>query len=378
MDIDGWRHMTTFALGELFCGPGGIALGAHNAASDVPGTQIHHAWASDYDRDTCNTYLRNIPGATAETVIHEDVRKLDIASLPAIDGLAFGFPCNDFSLVGEQKGIDGTFGPLYRYGVDALDAHNPLWFVAENVGGLQSSNEGRAFRMILNALTSAGEYGYRLYPHLYKFDQYGVPQRRHRILIVGIRADQSVEFAVPHPALYADIDTSVGRRLTEPPIHPGAANHERTRQSKAVIERLEHILPGQNAFNATLPSHLQLNVGGAKISQIYRRLEFDKPSYTVTGSGGGGTHVYHWSEPRALTNRERARIQTFPDHFVFEGSKESVRKQIGMAVPVDGARAVFTALFRSFAELAYPALPANLSHMVEVREEEAAALAVAN
>ena len=370
--------MTTFALGELFCGPGGIALGAHTATSDVPGVQVRHAWASDYDRDSCDTYLRNIPGATTETVIHEDVRKLDIASLPAIDGLAFGFPCNDFSLVGEQKGIDGTFGPLYRYGVEALDAHNPLWFVAENVGGLQSSNEGRAFRLILNALANAGEHGYRLYPHFYKFDQYGVPQRRHRILIVGIRADLSVQFAVPHPVMYADIDTSVGRRLTEPPIHPGAPNHERTRQSKAVIERLEHILPGQNAFNATLPTHLQLNVGGAKISQIYRRLEFDKPSYTVTGSGGGGTHVYHWSEPRALTNRERARIQTFPDHFVFEGSKESVRKQIGMAVPVEGARAVFTALFRSFAGVAYPGVPASLSHMVEDREEEATSLAMAN
>lgn len=357
--------MTTFKLGELFCGPGGIALGAHLAAQDVPGVGVEHAWASDYDRSTCDTYLRNIPGATYDSVIHEDVRKLDIPALGPIDGLAFGFPCNDFSLVGEHKGIDGTFGPLYRYGVEALDAHDPQWFVAENVGGLQSSNEGRAFRKILGALTEAGRHGYRLYPHLYRFDQYGVPQKRHRILIVGIRADLDVEFRVPAPEIYSSVDVRVGPRLTVPPIPQDAPNNELTRQSGAVVERLMHIAPGQNAFTAELPDHLRLNVAGAKISQIYRRLEFDKPSYTVTGSGGGGTHVYHWSEPRALTNRERARIQTFPDDFVFEGPKESVRKQIGMAVPVQGARAVFTALFRSFAGEVYPSVPANLAHLLD-------------
>jgi DNA (cytosine-5)-methyltransferase 1 len=82
-----------------------------------------------------------------------------------------------------------------------------------------------------------------------------------------------------------------------------------------------------------LPKELELNVKGAKISQIYKRLHPEKPSYTVTGSGGGGTHVYHWKENRALTNRERARLQTFPDNFIFHGSKESVRKQIGILKP---------------------------------------------
>ena len=84
------------------------------------------------------------------------------------------------------------------------------------------------------------------------------------------------------------------------------------------------------------------------MSQIYRKLDPNKPAYTVTGSGGGGTHIYHWSENRALTNRERARLQTFPDDFVFHGSKESVRKQIGMAVPCDGAQVILEALLKTF------------------------------
>ena len=97
-----------------------------------------------------------------------------------------------------------------------------------------------------------------------------------------------------------------------------------------------------------LPDRLKLNVRGARLSQIYRRLDSTKPSYTITGSGGGGTHVYHWSENRALTNRERARLQTFPDDFVFCGNKESVRKQIGMAVPCDGAQIILEALLKTF------------------------------
>ncbi len=88
-----------------------------------------------------------------------------------------------------------------------------------------------------------------------------------------------------------------------------------------------------------------MNVKGAKISQIYKRLDPNKPAYTVTGSGGGGTHIYHYAEPRALTNRERARLQTFPDTYIFEGSKESVRKQIGMAVPAKKGQKLFLKLY---------------------------------
>ena len=89
------------------------------------------------------------------------------------------------------------------------------------------------------------------------------------------------------------------------------------------------------------------------MSMIYKRLDPEKPSYTITGSGGGGTHVYHWKENRALTNRERARLQTFPDNFIFEGSKESVRKQIGMAVPVKGAKIIFDSILKTFAGIDY-------------------------
>ena len=100
----------------------------------------------------------------------------------------------------------------------------------------------------------------------------------------------------------------------------------------------------------------RLNVKGAKLSMIYKRLDPEKPAYTITGSGGGGTHVYHWNENRALTNRERARLQTFPDDFIFHGSKESVRRQIGMAVPVDGVRLILEAILKTFANVKYESI----------------------
>ena len=131
--------------------------------------------------------------------------------------------------------------------------------------------------------------------------------------------------------------------------------------SSKVVERLKHIKPGENAWTADLPEDLKLNVKKARLSQIYIRLDPNKPAYTVTGSGGGGTHIYHYDEPRALTNRERARLQTFPDSYVFSGSKESVRRQIGMAVPCNGARIIFEAILNSFAGIDYPSVEANIN-----------------
>jgi len=340
-----------FKLGELFCGPGGIGYAASSARIKDPNFKIIHAWANDYDRDSCATYEHNI-AKKGGTVIHSDIRKLDLGKLKKIsdiDALAFGFPCNDFSVVGEKKGMDGVYGPLYSYGINVLKKFQPKWFLAENVGGLRNANDGNAFSKILADMFAAG---YSVYPHLYRFEEYGVPQARHRIIIIGIRKDQKgLIYKVPSTKKFK-IKTSK-EAIENPPIPIDAENNEPTKQSEDVIERLKFIKPGENVFTADIPEQYQLKIAGAKISQIYRRLDPSKPAYTITGSGGGGTHVYHWKENRALTNRERARLQTFPDNFVFQGSKESVRKQIGMAVPVAGVKIIFEAVLKTFAGIAY-------------------------
>ena len=356
--------MKKIVLGELFCGPGGIAIGAELANKSLgasTGVQFAHGWAVDYHNETVKTYLRNVDGATDKTAICEDVRKISAAQLKKIakiNGFAYGFPCNDFSLVGEHKGIDGNFGPLYTYGLPILKAHEPDFFIAENVGGIRSANEGKTLLKILDDLSNAGK-GYVITPHLYKFEEYGVPQARHRVIMVGIRKDLGLTFLPPAPTHLKKLKTCKDA-IEKPPIKLGAPNHELTKQHPRVVERLKHIKPGENAWTADLPAELKLNVTGAQISQIYKRLDPSKPAYTITGSGGGGTHVYHWEEDRALTNRERARLQTFPDSFVFEGSKESVRRQIGMAVPPEGAKVLFEAIIKTLEKIPYKSVPPNI------------------
>ena len=351
---------TVFKLAELFCGPGGLSLGAMNSIirNSTNTYRIKPVWANDIDFDTCRTYASNIHGGQMGYVECGSVEKIDFKKVPSFDVLAFGFPCNDFSVVGKQKGFDGKYGPLYTHGLRAIETHNPKWFIAENVSGLQSANQGLAFKKILEDLESVGE-GYVVTAHLYKFEEYGVPQQRHRVVMVGIRKDLKLRFEVPAPTTK---DAFVTAREAIKNIPATAPNHELTKQSAGVIKRLSFIPPGENAWYTGIPKKFQLNVKGARMSQIYKRLHPDKPSYTITGSGGGGTHVYHWEESRALTNRERARLQSFPDDFIFEGSKESVRKQIGMAVPPRGAQAIIEAVLKTFAGIKYDSVPAKLTN----------------
>ncbi|MCZ0704480.1 DNA (cytosine-5)-methyltransferase 1 [Natronobacillus azotifigens] len=344
-----------FKKGEIFCGPGGLSLGAKQAkveGLDGEVYTIEHQWANDIDNWACETFRHNICPGDPESVIQQDVRELDIESLSPIDGFSFGFPCNDFSVVGKHKGFDGEYGPLYTFGVRVLNVHQPKWFVAENVGGLESANGGAAFFKILEDLEKEG---YVLTPHLYKFHEYGVPQKRSRIIIVGIRKDLGLEFKVPKPIYDGTINpfVTVRQAFEDKPIKEDAFNNELTRHNAKVVEMLNYIPPGENAWYEGIPQELRLNVKGAKLSQIYKRLHPDFPSYTVTGSGGGGTHMYHYAEPRALTNRERARLQTFPDDYEFLGPKEQVRKQIGMAVPTLGAKVIFEAILKTFAGIEY-------------------------
>lgn len=357
-----------FKKGELFNGPGGLALATKGIEIVNEKTNeiftIEHEWSNDYDEDSCKTYAYNICGDQNDSSVHvglvEDLPIGDRNVLGDIDCFAFGFPCNDFSLVGKNKGMDGQYGGLYTYGVQVLREYQPKFFLAENVGGLKSSNEGKAF---IKILTDLEESGYVITPHLYKFEQYGVPQARHRIIIVGIRKDydeKGIEFKVPAPTTHNNYKTSK-EAISYPPIKADADNHIFTNHTEKVKKMLQYIPPGENAWYSGIPEGIRLNVKSARLSSIYKRLDPEKPAYTVTGSGGGGTHMYHWKELRALTNRERARLQTFPDDFIFMGKKDSVRKQIGMAVPPEGVKIIFESILKTFAKIDYDSVEPNKS-----------------
>ncbi len=347
-----------FKLGELYCGPGGLACGALRSSSDDGRYKLSHAWANDYDADTCETYRKNICPDNPQSVYCGDVRNLDIKALGTVDAFAYGFPCNSFSNVGEHQGIaNEKFGQLYWYGIEVLREYQPQWFMAENVSGIRSAGSDD-FQVILKDMR---ESGYRLVSNLYKSEQYGVPQTRHRVIIVGIRDDLDVTFRVPSPAPYADVDISSRTALSG--ITSDMPNSEIRKLSDTVIRRLSYIKPGQNVWQAeaegNMPEELRIKTR-TKISQIYRKLDPDKPSYTITAAGGGGTFGYHWTD-RELSNRERARIQTFPDDYEFVGNYSSVRRQIGMAVPCKLSEIVTTSILNCFAGISYDYAEANLN-----------------
>ena len=350
-----YKRIIKLKYGELFCGPGGMGLGAKKAKVIHNGSiyKIEHEWASDYDKNSCSTYKHNV----SPYVIHQNIRSLDFKSLSKVDIFSYGFPCNDFSIVGEQKGMKGKFGPLYKYGVYVLNTYNPKLFVAENVGGLTSANNGKSFLKILEDLKTAGK-GYSLTVHKYKFEEYGIPQMRHRIIIVGVRKDLQMTFKVPRPTHIEKYVTAL-ESLEYPPIKPNTANHDFMKVSDKIIQRLKYIKPWKNIWNSDMPKDLKINCTSSQLSHIYRRLSANKPSYTITGSGGGGTYGYHWKENRPLTNRERARLQTFPDNFVFIGSRNSVRKQIGMAVPPRMAQILFECAIKTLFNIPYSYVHSN-------------------
>jgi len=390
-----------FLLGELFCGPGGMALGAKLSEPQKSKNgnlfSISHVWGVDKDKSAIETYIANNLGEGVECdamdfalAIQNDCRKT-IEDFKVVNALAFGFPCNDFSLVGEKRGFQGKYGNLYKAGIVAINHANPNWFIAENVSGIHSNNSGKAFIRILSELEKSGRFGYNLTVNLYKFEDYGIPQYRHRYIIVGIRKDLNLKFKVPAPT-HINSHVSVKEKLSEAYKSP-IINNEKTRQSLCVQERLLFTPPWRNAWFldellemshneqctalseapwyheklkglsyqeiVTRIEACKLHCTRARMSHIYRRLHPDKPSYTITGSGGGGTHVYHWEECRALTNRERARLQSFPDNFEFKGPKEQVRKQIGMAVPPEGAKIIFEAILKTFAGINYESVDAS-------------------
>lgn len=365
--------MRTIRIGEFFCGAGGMAAGAAMAAGN--GEDVRSVWAIDADPDACSTYAANvhdgepvrhaIPSDPSQRfVLQADVTAVDPARLPDVDGFLFGFPCNDFSTAGESRGLVGRHGPLYREGVRVLRAKAPAFFVAENVGGILQTDDLEAFSTIVGDLSSPGAgVEYSVVPHLYRLEDYGLPQRRHRVMIVGVRNDLAGKIGAFRPPRPSAPPRSAGDALSGMDRH--LPNHEPVRVSDHVLDRLRHIAPGQNIWdvNERLPAHLRMKDSATRISSMYKVLDPSRPAYTVVASSGGGMGMYHW-EGRPTTNRERARLQSFPDDFAFAGGALSVRRQIGMAVPPLASKVVVGAVLNHLASRPYESVTPNLAEHI--------------
>lgn len=322
---------------SIFSGCGGLDLGFHQEGYTT-------VWANDFAEWAVASFRRNFGD-----VIHmKDITKIDPytdASIPDCDLVLGGFPCQDFSIIWKQPGLNGKRGGLFRHFAEFVDAKKPKAFVAENVKGLLTANGGKAIDTIIRDFESIAP-GYVVKPHLYNFAEYGVPQFRERVLFVGVRIDTGFRFVHPKP--------THGPNSGKPYFSAGEAlkgvekvpyNNELINIKEKTRKMLDLIPEGGNFTD--IPKDSPLYVKGM-ISHVYRRLKLDEPAKTIIAAGGGVTWGYHYPEPRPLTNRERARLQSFPDDFIFEGSVTEVRRQIGNAVPPKGVHLVARRLLPLF------------------------------
>ncbi len=320
---------------SLFSGCGGLDLGFEQVGD------YKTVWANDFKHEACETF-RNHFG----NVIHEgDIEQVDPYTnqdIPECDIILGGFPCQDFSIIWKRPGLDGERGNLYKSFLRFVDAKKPKAFVAENVKGILTANKRKAIRQIIEDFQNISP-GYVVIPHLYNFAEYGVPEYRERVLIVGIRSDLGFDFKHPKPT-HGTADgliplITVGKAFEGVEDVPNNNEHLRvTERTKTIIS----LIPEGGNFTS-IPKESPYYVKGM-ISHVYRRIHRNEPSKTIIAAGGGGTWGYHFPENRPLTNRERARIQSFPDDFVFFGNTTEVRRQIGNAVPPVGVHALAEAL----------------------------------
>lgn len=339
------EEMTTiprrdFTSMELFAGAGGLALGLHKAG-------FRHVLLNEVEPAACATLRANGSGWN---VLEADIHKVDFTPLRGtVDLLSGGFPCQAFSYAGKKGGLEDSRGTLFFELARAVSEVRPKVFVCENVKGLLSHDDGRTLTTIRQAIA---ELGYTLVePQVLKAVMYQVPQKRERLILVGIRNDLagccSFEWPSPYHRVMTLRDAFFKGELYDTDVPPSAGQEYPDKKSRVLA-----MVP-QGGDWRDLPEDVQREymggsffLGGGKTGMA-RRLSLDEPSLTLTcAPAQKQTERCHSTETRPLTVREYARVQTFPDEWQFAGTLAAQYKQIGNAVPVNLAYAVGRALMR--------------------------------
>lgn len=313
---------------ELFAGAAGLALGIEKAGFETIGLV-------EFDESASKTLKFNRP---EWNVIHDDIAnisKLDLEDYFSInkgelDLLSGGAPCQAFSYAGKRLGLEDTRGTLFYHYALFLEKLQPKMFLFENVKGLTSHDGGKTFKTILSIFESEG---YTVQSKVLNAWDFGVAQKRERMIMVGIRNDliDRISFEYPQPHSYKPVLRDI---LLDCPQSQGMQYSEHKRKL------FELVPPG--GYWRDIPEDIAKeymkstwNMGGGRTG-ILRRLSLDEPSLTIlTSPSQKQTERCHPLEARPFTIRESARIQSFPDNWAFQGSIGNQYKQIGNAVPVN-------------------------------------------
>jgi DNA (cytosine-5)-methyltransferase 1 len=313
-------------VASVFSGCGGMDLGLKWAGFQT-------VYANEIDHQASTTFSENLQ-IVVDTRSIEDV---DVSAIPDHDLLVGGFPCQPFSYAGLRKGMRDPRGTLFYGLMDILDIKRPGFFIFENVKGLLSHDNGRTFQNVSKAIL---EVGYHFTYAVVNAADFGCPQRRERLFIIGMRDDIDTSFIFPSfrlpvVSVHQAIDDLIGRC--------DVSNNEPMRHTQRILERYKFIPQGGSM--ADVPAEHQQRkrgdvsiVSGKQSTQSYHRLIETEPCPTVCAMFQA--HFIHYSQDRNLTAREAARLQSFPDDFIFHGKRTvmswdkelSQYQQIGNAV----------------------------------------------
>ena len=287
-----------FTVVSMFSGCGGLDLGFKGGftflGKEYESNPFDIIWANDFNKAACETYRANID----RRIINGSIEDIFDTMPESADVVIGGFPCQDISVNGKMAGIDGKRSGLYIWMVKAVERIHPKVFIAENVKALLMKRHKPSLERVINDFSALG---YNISYHLYNAADYGVPQIRERVIIVGIRKDIDAEFIPPLP-------TTADSRIT----------------AKEALSDLEH-----KPEDASI-SHIW-SLAKPSSGQGLRYLSADAPATTMRSECHGNLQ-FHYSLPRRISMREAARIQSFPDDFSFEAKLRETERMIGNAV----------------------------------------------
>ena len=334
------RPSQTYKSIELFAGAGGLALGLEKAG-------FENVLLNELDKHACATLRHNRP---KWNVFEQNVSLVDFTPYAhQVDVLSGGFPCQAFSYAGKGRGFEDIRGTMFFEFARAVREVQPKILLGENVRGLLNHDNGRTLETIKHTIA---DLGYALVPErVLKAIHYQVPQKRERLFLVAVRQDLAdvlrFEWPAENQRVYTMADALKKGDLfdTDVPLSEGQKYPERKKEILAMVPA--------GGYWRDLPDDVQREymkasyyLGGGKTGMA-RRLSWSEPSLTLTcAPAQNQTERCHPDETRPLTVREYARIQTFPDDWVFMGSVSQQYKQIGNAVPVNLAFAVGRSLVR--------------------------------
>ena len=300
---------------SLFSGSGGLDLGFMQTG------RVDIKLANDINKFAVESYVNNI----GDHILCKDIRELN--DIPKSDILIGGPPCQGFSTANPNRLFDDPRNWLFKEYARILSEASPEIFVLENVSGMVTFEKGKVLKLIINELENSGYHvQYRILDAKY----YETPQSRRRTIIVGTKKSAKTKYNYPEPVnnppLFGNFVT-IENALFENPILVDAANHEVAKLSALNQERIKYI--PQGGAMSDCPEYLHNN---SDIKRAMKRLHLKKVSPTIVHNNND--HYYHPIEDRRVTIREMARIQGYPDNYIFSGSKSEQPRQVGNSVPI--------------------------------------------